>query len=80
MLSKVKCPVLFTRHSCFIDESTGKLAGGTSEEQVKRIEQLITATGQPYTFKSFPDMGHGMHSIDPDLWVKTLTEWIATLP
>lgn len=80
MLAQVKCPVLFTRHSCFIDQATGKLAGGVSDEQLKRVEKLITDAGQSFTHMSFPNMGHGMHMIDPDLYVKTLTEWITTLP
>ena len=80
MLSQVKCPVLFTRHSCFVDEATGKLAGGVSDEQLKRIEKSITEAGQSFVLKSFPEMGHPMHVIDPDLWVKTFTEWERTLP
>ena len=80
MLSHVKCPVLFTRHSCFIDENTGRLAGGVSDEQLKRVGKLITDAGQTFTLKSFPDMGHGMHMLDPELWVKTFTDWEQTIP
>jgi pimeloyl-ACP methyl ester carboxylesterase len=29
MLAQVKCPVLFTRHASFIEETTGKLMGGS---------------------------------------------------
>jgi len=40
----------------------------------------VIAAGQPFTYRSFPQMPHSMHSHDPKLFVDTLTEWYATLP
>ena len=79
MLAAVKCPVLFTHHFRWVDEETGTRVG-LPEEQAARVRELITATGQRLVYKSFPEMGHVMHAIDPALFARTLTEWAATLP
>lgn len=78
MLSTVRCPVLFTHHSRAVDEQ-GRLLGAISDLQAERVRALIESTGQPLTYKSFPHMGHSMHSQDPGLFVHTLVEWAATL-
>lgn len=80
MLSGVKCPVLFTRHASFVDETTGKLMGTVSDEQIERLEKLVKGAGQPFTLISFPKMGHAMHGQDPELYVRTLLDWEKTLP
>ena len=80
MLSKVKCPVLFTHHFSIIDEKTGHLIGACSIKQVDQIEELITKAGQPFKRVSFPSMGHAMHQLDPELFVKTLIDWSSDLP
>lgn len=80
MLAAVKCPVLFTHHFRWLDEETGTLVGAISDPQVARVRELITSAGQPFVYKSFPEMGHPMHIIDPALFARTLAEWAATLP
>jgi pimeloyl-ACP methyl ester carboxylesterase len=80
MLSRVKVPVLLTHHFHIVDEATGVLMGALSDIQAARIRELVTAAGQTFNYESFPEMGHSMHGQDPALFVKTLTEWAATLP
>jgi pimeloyl-ACP methyl ester carboxylesterase len=80
MLAAVKCPVLFTHHFRWVDQETGTLVGALSDQQAARVSELIAGTGQPFVYKSFPDMGHPMHSLDPALFARTLTEWAVTLP
>ena len=31
------------------------------------------------TYRVVPDVGHAMHSLEPDLYVDTLIEWVAAL-
>jgi pimeloyl-ACP methyl ester carboxylesterase len=80
MLAAVKCPVLFTHHFRWLDEKTGTMVGAISDHQVQRVRELVTAAGQPFVYKSLPEMGHAMHFQDPALYAATLTEWVATLP
>ncbi len=79
MLAAVKVPVLFTHHFRKIDEATGRLQGAISDLQVRQVRELITAAGQRFDYQSFPDMGHAMHEIDPQLYVKVLREWTSSL-
>jgi hypothetical protein len=53
--------------------------GAISELQGTRVMELVTATGQPLDYQSFPEMGHSMHGQDPALFTKVLTQWAATL-
>ena len=80
MLAAVKCPVLFTHHFRWLDEKTGTLVGAISDQQVARVRELITGAGQAFVYKSFPEIGHAMHAINPTLFARTLTEWATTLP
>ena len=80
MLSRVKCPVLFTHHFSRVDEKTGNLLGASTVQQVDQVEELVKKAGQPFTRLSFPKMGHAMHLQDPELFVRTLIDWIKTLP
>jgi len=80
MLTKVKCPVLFTHHFRIVNEETGMLLGASTDQQVDQVERIITAAGQPFTRLSFPEMGHNMHLQDPELYVHTVVEWVETLP
>jgi pimeloyl-ACP methyl ester carboxylesterase len=80
MLSRVKCPVLFTHHFSQVDEKTGNLAGACTAQQVDQVERLVRNAGQPFTRLSFPQMGHVMHSQDPELFVRSLVDWAKTLP
>jgi hypothetical protein len=58
----------------------GSPVGAVSDEQMGQIEKLIKSAGQPFTYLSFPQMGHFMHSQDPGLYVRTLVDWVRTLP
>ena len=75
MLRAVKVPVLFTHHFRRVDETTGVLMGAISDVQAAKVRELIEAAGQPFDYRSFPQMGHAMHSQDPALFATTLTEW-----
>jgi len=80
MLAAVKCPVLFTHHFRMMDEKSGVLTGASSDLQAARVAEIITAAGQPLTYKSFPTTVHAMHTQDPELFATTLVEWAKTLP
>lgn len=84
MLSQVKCPVLFTHHyresePTLVDGRQVSM-GAISDLQARGVKELVTAAGQPFVYKSFPEMGHNMHMQDPELFVNLITEWAATLP
>lgn len=79
MLASVRVPVLLTHHFHRIDPDTGYLLGAVADVQVQRARELIQAAGQPFTYRSFPDMPHSMHGTDPELYTRTITEWIALL-
>jgi pimeloyl-ACP methyl ester carboxylesterase len=76
MLKQVRTPVLFTHHFRNVDEKSGRLFGALSDVQADRVKELVTATGQPFEYQSFPTMGHAMHGQDPALFAATVTKWI----
>lgn len=80
MLSKVKVPVLYTHHGRTVNPQSGILIGAASDEQAQRVREVVTATGQPFEYRSFPAMGHNMHEQDPEGFAKILVEWASTLP
>ena len=82
MLSQVKCPVLFTHHTRSPEPAAigETLKGALSDKQVKVVGDLITEAGQPFTYKSFPKMGHFMHTKDPELFTNLIKEWAKSLP
>ena len=79
MLSHVKVPMLFTHHFHQIDEATGTLTGAVSDLQARRAGELVTAAGQKFTYRSFPQTPHSMHEHDPDLYAGTLVDWADAL-
>lgn len=79
MLSEVKVPVLFTHHFRMIDPDTGNLLGASSDQQVAYVRRLVEGAGNPFTYRSFPEMPHSMHGHDPQTYVDTLTEWLEAL-
>lgn len=79
MLSHVRVPVLFTHHFHQVDPETGALMGAISDLQVARVEQLVTAAGQAFTYRQFPTMPHSMHGHDPKLFAETVLDWYAVL-
>ncbi len=79
MLENVKVPVLFTHHVHRYDEKTGVSIGALSDLQVRRVEELVTAAGQVFTCRAFPDMPHMMHLYQPELYARTVVEWLSAL-
>jgi pimeloyl-ACP methyl ester carboxylesterase len=79
MVSHVTGPVLFTHHFHQVDEATGTLTGALSDLQAQRAGQLVSAGGQTFTYRSFPQMPHSMHEHDPGLYADTLTSWATAL-
>jgi pimeloyl-ACP methyl ester carboxylesterase len=79
MLAAVKVPVLLTHHFHTVDASTGRLLGALSDVQAERVRQLVTEAGQSCEYRSFPQMGHAMHSQDPELFARTVIDWTSSL-
>ncbi|GAA0741027.1 alpha/beta hydrolase [Dactylosporangium roseum] len=80
MLAAVRVPVLFTHHFHRVDADTGHLLGAISDEQVRRVRELVEAAGHSLTYRPFPQMPHSMHGADPKLYADTVTAWASTLP
>jgi pimeloyl-ACP methyl ester carboxylesterase len=80
MLASVRVPVLFTHHFRRVDPATGHLLGAIADQQADRVRQLVEAAGQPFTYRSFPEMPHSMHGSDPELYVRTVIDWASALP
>jgi pimeloyl-ACP methyl ester carboxylesterase len=80
MLASVRVPVLFTHHFRRVDPATGHLLGAIADQQADRARQLVEAAGQPFTYRSFPEMPHSMHGSDPELYARTVTDWASALP
>ncbi len=80
MLAQVKVPVLFTHHSRAIDPVTGQLVGAISDVQATKVNEIVTAAGQPFEYVSLPDAAHAMHQADPARFAQVLTAWARKLP
>jgi pimeloyl-ACP methyl ester carboxylesterase len=80
MLASVRVPVLFTHHFRRVDPDTGHLLGAVADVQVQQARAIIEAAGQPFTYRSFPDMPHSMHGADPKQYTDTVVDWAAGLP
>ncbi len=80
MLRSVRVPVLHTHHFRTVHEPTGALLGAASDLQAARVGELVRGAGQPFEYRSFPEMPHSMHGADPARYVETLVEWVGTLP
>jgi hypothetical protein len=72
--------LLFTHHFRHVDPGTGHLLGAIADVQAQQVRTIIEAAGQPFTYRSFPDMPHSMHGADPGLYTRTVLEWVTTLP
>ena len=80
MLRSVKVPnVLFTHHFRVVDETRAALIGALSDSQAARVQELLRGAGVSVTYREFPTVGHAMHSLEPDLYVDTLVEWVTSL-
>ena len=62
-----------------IDAETGSLMGAISEEQVRRVGELVTGAGQPFELLDVPDAAHSMHRHDPELFATTVRRWSSGL-
>lgn len=78
MLKAVRVPILLTQHFRMIDEF-GNLLGAMSDQQAEHVRSLLESSGVAVEYRSFPDVGHSMHSEEPALFVQTLCEWIDSL-
>jgi pimeloyl-ACP methyl ester carboxylesterase len=79
MLRAVKVPVLFTHHFRHLDEAKGFMMGAISDAQAARVRERVEGAGQRFDYRSFPQMGHSMHGLDPKLFADTVSEWAATI-
>jgi pimeloyl-ACP methyl ester carboxylesterase len=80
MLASARAPMLLTHHFRTVDETTGRLLGAISDEQVRRARELVTSAGQRFEVESLPDMAHAMHRHDPDQFVRIVSDWASRLP
>lgn len=80
MLAQVKTPVLFTHHARMIEPTSGHLVGAISDEQAKKVGEIIAAAGQPFEYVSLPDAAHVMHQTEPQRFADILTKWAKALP
>jgi pimeloyl-ACP methyl ester carboxylesterase len=80
MLRSVKVPsVLLTHHMRITNEANGFLFGAMSDQQAQHVQDLLTGVGVSVTYRSFPDVGHAMHELRPELFVETLLDWVGSV-
>ena len=80
MIRSVKVSsVLLTHHMRIVDDATGFLLGAMSDQQARRVQDLLRSAGVAVDYRSFPDVGHAMHSERPDLYVETLLDWVKSI-
>ena len=79
MLASVKCPVLYTHHFRYVDETEGHLMGAASDLQAKRVCELVRLAGNSIDYRSFPQMSHSMHAENPKLFAQLIVEFDAKL-
>lgn len=79
MLEQVRVPVLFTHHFRVVDEGTGRLVGASSDDQARRAREIVEGVGGRIDYRSFPAMPHSMHEHDPEQYLETVLDWLATL-
>jgi pimeloyl-ACP methyl ester carboxylesterase len=80
MLRAVKVShVLVTHHMRRVDEENGFLLGAMSDQQARRVLDLLTGAGAVVDLRSFADVGHAMHADRPELYVETLLDWVGRL-
>jgi pimeloyl-ACP methyl ester carboxylesterase len=80
MLRAVKVRnVLLTQHLRIVNEESGALMGALTDSQADRVQSLLREAGVNVEYRSFPSAAHSLHGTQPDVYVDTLLEWIATL-
>ena len=75
-----RCPCCSPTTSATSTTTTGLLMGASSDTQAARVRELLAEAGVAVDYRSFDTMGHSMHGQDPQLFVDTLVDWVATLP
>jgi hypothetical protein len=55
------------------------LQGALSDLQAHHVGELVRTAGPRFDYRSFPEMGHAMHTIDPKLYSSTLRDWLAAV-
>ena len=80
MLAQVKVPMLMTHHFRTIVPETGTLMGALTDLQASMARDIVTKTGQPFTYVDAPDAAHSMHAMDAPRFAKILSDWAKTLP
>ncbi len=68
-----------THHFHRYDEKTGVSMGAISDLRVRRVEEIVTAAGQVFSYRSFPDKPHVLHMYEPELYTRALVDWASTL-
>ena len=71
--------VLLTHHRRTVDDGTGVLLGAMTDQQARRVRDLLAAAGVAVDYRSFPDVGHSMHGERPDLFVDTVLDWVKSV-
>ena len=80
MLRSVRVPhVLLTHHLRMVDDTTGVLMGALADGQANRVQELLREAGVTVTYRQFPTVGHSMHGTEPDRYVDTIVEWVASI-
>ncbi len=72
--------VLLTHHLRTTDDTSGFLFGAMTDQQARRVRDLLTGAGVTVEYRSFPDVGHSMHGDRPELYVETLLDWVKRSP
>jgi pimeloyl-ACP methyl ester carboxylesterase len=80
MLRSVRVPHVLLTHHFRVENESGALMGALSDLQAARVVALLRDAGVTVDHRSFPTVGHSMHGTEPDLYVDTLVDWVATLP
>jgi len=80
MLRAVKVRnVLLTHHLRIVNEESGALMGAMADAQAVHAQSLLREAGVDVEYRSFPSAAHSLHGTQPDVYVDTLLEWIASL-
>ena len=80
MLRAVKVRnVLLTHHLRIVNEESGALMGAMADAQAVHAQSLLREAGVDVEYRSFPSAAHSLHGTQPDVYVDTLLEWVASL-
>ena len=66
-------------HLRVVNPATGMLMGAMTDQQAQRVQDLVGVAGVPIEYRSFPEMGHAMHDIDPQIYIDTVVDWVGQL-